>query len=128
MRMHLSEMQAMAAPKAFGAAGSTRGTISKMTDFTANSPASLGYKMPPEWAQHEATWLSWPRRDGISFPHACEGGIPAFVHMIDVLRDSEKVRINVMDVDHESEVRFFLKEMDFSHVEFFLIATNPPWR
>jgi len=125
--MHLSEMQAMAAPKAFGAAGSTRGTISKMTDFTANSPASLGYKMPPEWAQHEATWLSWPRRDGISFPHAYEEVIPAFVHMIDALRDSEKVRINVMDVDHENEVRFFLKEIDISHVEFFLIPTNEPW-
>ncbi len=83
-----------------------------MTDFTANSPASLGYKMPPEWAPHEATWLSWPRRDGISFPHAYEEVIPAFAHMIDALRDSEKVRINVMDVDHENEVRFFLKEIE----------------
>ncbi len=67
--------------------------------------------MPPEWAPHEATWLSWPRRDGISFPHAYEEVIPAFAHMIDALRDSEKVnRINVMDVDHENEVRFLLKE------------------
>jgi agmatine deiminase len=98
-----------------------------MTDFIANSPASLGYKMPPEWAPHEATWLSWPRRDGISFPHAYEEVIPAFVHMIDALRGSEKVRINVMDVDHENEVRFFLKEIDISHVEFFLIPTNEPW-
>src|SRR5580704_591929 len=127
MRMHLSELQSMAAPKAFGATGSTRGTISKMTDFTANSPALLGYKMPPEWAPHEATWLSWPRRDGISFPHAYEEVIPAFAHMIDALRDSEKVRINVMDVDHEHGIRFLLKEIDISHVEFFLIPTNEPW-
>jgi agmatine deiminase len=98
-----------------------------MTDFTANSPASLGYRMPPEWAPHEATWLSWPRRDGISFPHAYEEVIPAFAHMIDALRGSEKVRINVMDVDHENEVRFFLKEIDLSHVEFFLTPTNEPW-
>jgi agmatine deiminase len=132
MRMHLSEMQAMGSkiipcPRDNCAAGSIRGTISKMTDFTANSPASLGYRMPPEWAPHEATWLSWPRRDTISFPHAYEEVIPAFVHMIDALRDSEKVRINVMDVDHENEVRFFLKEIDISHVEFFIIPTNEPW-
>lgn len=25
-----------------------------------NSPASLGYRMPAEWAPHEAIWLSWP--------------------------------------------------------------------
>jgi agmatine deiminase len=98
-----------------------------MTHFTANSPASLGYKMPPEWEPHEATWLSWPRRDGISFPHAYEEVIPAFTHMIDALRGSEKVRINVMDVDHENEVRFSLKEIDISHVEFFIIPTNEPW-
>jgi agmatine deiminase len=98
-----------------------------MTDFTADSPAALGYRMPPEWAPHEATWLSWPRRDGISFPHAYEEVIPAFVQMIDALRGSEKVRINVIDRDHEDEVRFFLKEIDIHHVEFFHIPTNEPW-
>ena len=98
-----------------------------MSDFTADSPAALGYRMPPEWAPHEATWLSWPRRDGISFPHAYDEVIPAFVQMIDALRDSEKVRINVMDRDHENEVRFFLKEIDTHHVEFFHIPTNEPW-
>jgi len=98
-----------------------------MIDFTANSPAALGYRMPPEWALHEATWLSWPRRDGISFPHAYEEVIPAFVQMIDALRDSEKVRINVVDPDHENEVRFFLREIDIQHVEFFQVPTNEPW-
>lgn len=26
------------------------------------TPAQLGYRMPPEWDLHAATWLSWPRR------------------------------------------------------------------
>ncbi len=32
------------------------------------TPASLGYRMPAEWEPHAATWLSWPRPEGISFP------------------------------------------------------------
>ena len=32
------------------------------------TPAALGYRMPAEWEPHIATWLSWPRREGISFP------------------------------------------------------------
>ena len=38
-----------------------------MTDAT---PRALGFRMPAEWERHEATWLTWPRRDGISFPGA----------------------------------------------------------
>jgi agmatine deiminase len=33
----------------------------------------------------------------------------------------------VMDQDHEHGIRFLLKEIDISHVEFFLIPTNEPW-
>ena len=32
------------------------------------TPASLGYSFPPEWHRHRATWFSWPRPEGISFP------------------------------------------------------------
>jgi agmatine deiminase len=32
------------------------------------TPAALGYTFPPEWAPHTATWFSWPRPEGISFP------------------------------------------------------------
>jgi len=36
------------------------------------TPRALGFRMPAEWARHEATWLTWPRREGISFPDAFE--------------------------------------------------------
>src|SRR5688500_12941667 len=26
------------------------------------TPATLGYRMPAEWAPHAATWLAWPHR------------------------------------------------------------------
>ena len=95
--------------------------------FTENSPSAQGYRMPAEWESHEVTWLSWPRREGISFPDAYDDVMPIFAQMVDALRESELVRINVADHDHEQQVRFFLKDIDVSHVEFFHIPTNEPW-
>ena len=34
----------------------------------SGTPASLGYFFPAEWEPHAATWFSWPRPEGISFP------------------------------------------------------------
>lgn len=31
-----------------------------MTDTQSQTPAQAGFRMPPEWAPQEATWLSWP--------------------------------------------------------------------
>jgi agmatine/peptidylarginine deiminase len=33
----------------------------------SESPAQLGYRMPAEWEEHDATWLSWPKDPG-TFP------------------------------------------------------------
>jgi len=95
-----------------------------------SSPGSLsaqGYRMPAEWEPHEATWLSWPHREGISFPDSFDSVMPAFVQMVDALRESEKVRINVLDYDQEEQVRFLLRNTSVAHVEFFHIPTNEPW-
>ncbi|HSZ80406.1 MAG TPA: agmatine deiminase family protein [Chthoniobacterales bacterium] len=91
------------------------------------SPAAQGYRMPAEWESHAATWLSWPRREGISFPDSYDAVIPVFVRMIDALRQSEPVKINVTDPDHEQQVRLLLKDIDTRHVEYFHIPTNEPW-
>jgi agmatine deiminase len=95
--------------------------------FSDSSPAAAGYRMPAEWEPHEATWLSWPRREGISFPDAYDEVMPVFVQMVDALRESEPVRINVTDQEHEREVRLLLRGVDTSHVEYLQIPTNEPW-
>jgi agmatine deiminase len=96
-------------------------------NFSAGSPSAQGYRMPAEWEPHEATWLSWPHREGISFPDSYDSVMPTFVQMIDALHDSEKVRINVLDYDQEEQVRFLLQNVETKHVEFFHIPTNEPW-
>ena len=96
-------------------------------NFSPGSPSQQGYRMPAEWEPHEATWLSWPHREGISFPDSYDSVMPAFAQMVGALRESEKVCINVMDYDQEEQVRFLLRDTDTAHVEFFHIATNEPW-
>lgn len=94
-----------------------------------HTPAALGYRMPAEWEPHEATWLSWPHREGISFPDSYDQIPPVLAKMVDALADSEIVRINVRDADQEHEVRGQLKQAGAraEHVQFFHIPTNEPW-
>ena len=60
-----------------------------MTKKTAATPAAMGYRMPAEWEPHAATWLSWPRREGISFPDAYDRVMPTFQEMVAALLTSE---------------------------------------
>lgn len=94
------------------------------------TPAELGYRLPAEWEPHEATWLSWPRADGISFPDSYEKVIPVLAKMVNALAGSEQVRINVRDVEEENKVHAQLARHGRAgkdNVEFFHIPTNEPW-
>ena len=93
------------------------------------TPASLGYRMPAEWEPHEATWLSWPRADGISFPGSYNKIVPTLAAMVQALAQSERVFVNVCDAGHEALVREHLaaSQVKTDHVTFFRIRTNEPW-
>jgi agmatine deiminase len=95
----------------------------------AATPAQLGYRMPAEWEPHEATWLSWPRRNGISFPDAYDSVLPVLAKMVSALAASEPVRINVCDAEEEAAVRAVLKKhhAGAERVTFHHIPTNEPW-
>jgi len=68
-------------------------------------PSALGYRMPAEWEPHAATWLTWPRKNGISFP-GCFGSIPDYwVTMCRLLSPGEEVHINVFDEAHGDVIR-----------------------
>ena len=56
------------------------------------TPAELGYRMPAEWEPHAATWLSWPRREGISFPDSFDRVLPALREMVAALVESAGAR------------------------------------
>lgn len=43
-----------------------------MTHIFSDSPRALHYAMPPEWALHSATWMSWPFDDEMWHGHLRE--------------------------------------------------------
>jgi agmatine deiminase len=93
----------------------------------SRTPAALGYRMPAEWEPHVATWLSWPRRETISFPDSLDRVMPVFRAMVAALIESEQVCINVCNGAHEAEAMEVLRHLDHSRISFYRIPTNEPW-
>jgi len=99
-----------------------------MPNETSNViPAALGYRMPAEWEPHAATWLSWPRREGISFPDSYDRVVPALRAMVEALLESEPVSINVTPGAHEADARAALRGLSYERLIFHPIPTNEPW-
>ena len=83
--------------------------------------------MPAEWELHAATWLAWPRREGISFPGSYDQVLPTLRTMVAALVESEPVCINVCNGAHEAEARAALKGLAPECITFYEIPTNEPW-
>jgi len=95
--------------------------------MTSQTPAALGYRMPAEWEPHTATWLSWPRREGISFPESFDRVLPALRAMVEALIESEQVCINVCNGAHEAEAQSVLHDLPMDRITFRRIPTDEPW-
>jgi agmatine deiminase len=97
------------------------------------TPAQLGYRMPAEWEPHAATWLSWPRREGISFPDSFDRVLPALREMVAALigsgqSGSDPVCINVVNGAHEAEARAVLDPLSHQEcITYYEIPSNEPW-
>ena len=93
----------------------------------SQTPAALGYRMPAEWEPHAATWLSWPRREGISFPDSFDRVMPALRAMVEALIESEQVCINICNGAHQAQAREVLRGLPMERISFHLVPTNEPW-
>ena len=92
------------------------------------TPRELGYEMPPEWAPHRGTWLSWPHKEA-SWPDKFEPVPAIFAEMVAHLAPREEVHINVNGPDAEAEVRTLLqaRHVPPSRVFFHHNPTNDAW-
>ncbi|WP_448702585.1 agmatine/peptidylarginine deiminase [Mucilaginibacter sp. AW1-3] len=97
------------------------------TNFT-DSPVTAGFAFPAEWANHTATWLSWPHKDE-SWPGKIETVYKPYCEFIKILTEGELVRINVKDAKMEAFAKSELTKVgaDLTKVEFFHFATNDAW-
>src|SRR5215212_6445677 len=92
-------------------------------------PAQLGYSFPPEWYPHTATWFSWPRPEGISFPSKYHTVPENLATIIKQIVPREQVHINVPNDNYEFLVRQQLKTFGCptKNVFFHYIKTNESW-
>jgi agmatine deiminase len=93
------------------------------------TPASLGYSFPPEWHPHTATWFSWPRPEGISFPAKYHTIPENLARIMNEIQSREQVHINVPNENWEYIVRGQLKEhgCPVRNLFFHHIKTNESW-
>lgn len=93
------------------------------------TPASLGYTFPAEWYPHQATWFSWPRPEGISFPDKHHTVPENLARIIREITPREQVRINVPNGNWERIVSEQLVEAGcpLKNVFFHHIKTNENW-
>src|SRR6266508_3219641 len=83
--------------------------------------------IPAAWEPHAVTWLSWPRREGISFQDSFDRIMPALRAMVEALIESEQVCINICNGAHEAEAREVLRGLAMERISFHLVPTNEPW-
>jgi agmatine deiminase len=99
-----------------------------MTNLFNDTPKQAGYAFPSEWAEHEATWLSWPHKEA-SWPGKIETIYEPYCAFIKIVAEGEKVRININD---EETKAFAIAELekagaDMNNIEFFDHPTNDAW-
>ncbi len=73
------------------------------------SPYELGYRMPAEWEEHDAVWLSWPY-DPITFPNRVERVERTYIKIIKAISASEQANLLVKDDGMECRVKALLSE------------------
>ncbi|MGA2139821.1 MAG: agmatine deiminase family protein [Verrucomicrobiia bacterium] len=91
----------------------------------AKTPRELGYRMPAEWHPHAATWLGWPRPDGISFPDRYHEVLPTLGEMVRTLAPHERVNINVRNEEVEAIARQTIG--DIPNISYHRIPSYEPW-
>ncbi len=85
------------------------------------------YRMPPEWAPHQGTWLSWPHNRE-TWPGCLAEAEAALTLAVVALTDHEVVHINVRDAAHREVVaKRFDRLAAPERVQLHLIATNDAW-
>lgn len=84
--------------------------------------------MPAEWAEHKATWLSYPHNED-SWPGKIETIFPSYHLFIKILAEAEEVHINVLDEAMRQHVAEELDKIgaNMANIFFHLFPTNDAW-
>ena len=94
----------------------------------AQTPRELGYRMPAEWEQHEATWLAWPHN-----PEDWPGKFQAipwlYAEIVRLLAAHERVHLLVQDEKEQGRATSVLERAhaNLENVNFHQWPTDRVW-
>lgn len=99
-----------------------------MTKPAPETPAVLGFRMPAEWAPHEATWIAWPhhRED---WPGKFAPVPWVYTEIVRLLAGVERVNILVKGrrMEEKAAERLDAAGADLQNVTFVRAATDRVW-
>ncbi|WP_438444995.1 agmatine deiminase family protein [Gorillibacterium sp. sgz5001074] len=87
-------------------------------------PRELTYKMPPEWAPHARTLISWPIQDSMCYPDDYESVCGGYAATIRAIAEFEPVTVVVNPEDLEKVREVFAGE---ARIECLPIEHNDAW-
>jgi agmatine deiminase len=90
------------------------------------TPAELGFRMPPEWHPHAATWLTWPK-DPLTWPERVPQVEEAYLEIMAALAPHELINLLVDDGATEAAVRARCKFEGSENIRFQRIPTVDSW-
>ena len=95
---------------------------------SVSTPFQLGFRMPAEWAPHEATWLAWPTNEE-TWPGKVREVEEIYLQMIEALASGEKVHLLVNDEKTRGQVSHRLRQRNGSekNIVYFLVPTVDAW-
>jgi agmatine deiminase len=95
---------------------------------TIGTPRQLGYRMPAEWEQHEATWLAWPHNPE-DWPGKFQPIPWVYAEIVRLLSQRETVHILVQHQAEQSRARKILKRAgaNLLNLQFHQWPTNRVW-
>ena len=80
-------------------------------------PKDENYKMPPEWAEHERTLISWPIQESMCYPEDYDRVCKGYEELVRAIAEFEPVTIIVNPEDYEKVSSLF---GDNEHIDLLL--------
>src|ERR1017187_757657 len=104
------------------------GLSSHLMTNPLRTPQTLGFSMPAEWEEHEATWLAWPHNE-TDWPDKLDTIRWVYGEMVRKISPGEIVRLLVRNRAEQQLATGYLKRAgcDLKQVEFIIHPTNRSW-
>jgi agmatine deiminase len=95
---------------------------------SGKTPRELGYRMPAEWEQHEATWLAWPHNPE-DWPGKFQPIPWVYAGIVCLLAERERVHLLVEDAKAEHRAEGILERAgaNLERVSFHPWPTDRSW-